>query len=152
MAKGDSTGFISFCLAVGYLGFAVSIRFGIRPTRAECRSGPRPCPWVACRHHLINEESDEGVIHLLPVAYSKNTHGGRSTVLRDADDVDLDSMFDHLEEHGSCALDFGPLTLSDVGKKICVTRERVRQHEVSAYRKINKNRRARRVLKKMLEE
>jgi len=21
-------------------------------TRAECADGPRPCPWVSCRHHL----------------------------------------------------------------------------------------------------
>src|SRR5262245_7942442 len=20
--------------------------------RSECRDGPRPCPWVACKHHL----------------------------------------------------------------------------------------------------
>ena len=24
-------------------------------TRAECKDGPRPCPWVSCRHHLLLE-------------------------------------------------------------------------------------------------
>lgn len=24
-------------------------------TRADCLDGPRPCPWVACRHHLLFE-------------------------------------------------------------------------------------------------
>jgi hypothetical protein len=25
----------------------------LRPrTRAECKDGPRPCPWIGCRHHL----------------------------------------------------------------------------------------------------
>ena len=24
-------------------------------TRGECVDGPRPCPWVSCRHHLATE-------------------------------------------------------------------------------------------------
>lgn len=24
-------------------------------TRGECKDGPRPCPWVSCRHHLLLE-------------------------------------------------------------------------------------------------
>lgn len=29
-------------------------------TRGECADGPRPCPWVSCRHHLaldVNEHT-----------------------------------------------------------------------------------------------
>lgn len=22
-------------------------------TRGECATGPRPCPWVSCKHHLL---------------------------------------------------------------------------------------------------
>lgn len=30
---------------------------GERPrTRAACVNGPRPCPWVSCRHHLEHED------------------------------------------------------------------------------------------------
>jgi hypothetical protein len=25
-------------------------------TRGDCIDGPRPCPWVDCRHHLLSEE------------------------------------------------------------------------------------------------
>lgn len=27
--------------------------------RAECEDGPRPCPHVTCRHHLVTEYGDE---------------------------------------------------------------------------------------------
>lgn len=27
-------------------------------TRGECKDGPRPCPWVGCRHHLWSDEHD----------------------------------------------------------------------------------------------
>ena len=29
-------------------------------TRGECVDGPRPCPWVSCRHHLAFEVSQAG--------------------------------------------------------------------------------------------
>jgi hypothetical protein len=27
-------------------------------TRGECKDGPRPCPWLSCRHHLYLDVSD----------------------------------------------------------------------------------------------
>jgi len=33
-------------------------------TRAECIDGPRPCPWVTCRHHLYLDVSERGWIKL----------------------------------------------------------------------------------------
>jgi hypothetical protein len=31
-----------------------------RPTnRSECKDGPRPCPWISCRHHLYLDVDDE---------------------------------------------------------------------------------------------
>lgn len=35
-------------------------------TRSECFDGPRPCPWVSCRHHLALEVRDGEVILMLP--------------------------------------------------------------------------------------
>lgn len=31
-------------------------------TRADCRDGLRPCPWVRCRHHLAVDVSQVGVL------------------------------------------------------------------------------------------
>lgn len=28
-------------------------------TRADCKDGARPCPWIGCRHHLLNDEHDD---------------------------------------------------------------------------------------------
>lgn len=33
-------------------------------TRGDCADGPRPCPWVACRHHLYLDVNDTGTIIL----------------------------------------------------------------------------------------
>ena len=36
-----------------------------RPTtRAECRNGPRPCPWIGCRYHLLIEVTPSGSLQL----------------------------------------------------------------------------------------
>jgi hypothetical protein len=33
----------------------------LRPkTRGDCANGPRPCPWVSCRHHLAIEVAPRG--------------------------------------------------------------------------------------------
>lgn len=29
-------------------------------TRGDCKDGPRPCPWVSCRHHLLLEIAKHG--------------------------------------------------------------------------------------------
>lgn len=31
-------------------------------TRGDCIGGPRPCPWVGCRHHLFLEVKENGNI------------------------------------------------------------------------------------------
>lgn len=149
----------SFYLILGYIGYAVAVDLGIRPTRAQCRSGPRPCAWLGCRHHIATDDTEFKAtgsygLQIIPVALLANkdkdpkrrkTKGGRdsSTALRDPEGVDYDALLDHLETHGSCALDIAeqeaPITLSEIGKKFCLTRERVRQHEMSALRKLQTN-------------
>lgn len=79
-------------------------------TRADCASGPRPCPWVSCRHHLYLDVGAGGSV--------KINHPGKEP--------------DELAE--SCALDVadrGDLTLEQVGDVMNLTRERVRQIELA---------------------
>ena len=88
----------------------------LRPrTRGECVDGVRPCPWLACRHHLA-----------IDVAFGR---------------VHVNHPLDDLEDLAhTCALDVvedcGPLTLAEVGEVIGVTRERVRQLEARALRRL----------------
>ena len=82
-----------------------------RPTtRAECSEEMRPCPWVACKHHLyldINPETGSIKINF----------------------PDLEPW----ELKNTCALDVaerGGITLEEVGEIMNLTRERIRQVEV----------------------
>jgi hypothetical protein len=85
-------------------------------TRAECAEGPRPCPFVSCKHHLYIDVSPRtGAIKL--------------------NFPDL-AVWDLGE---SCALDVadrGGTTLEDVGAIMNLTRERIRQVEVKALAKL----------------
>jgi hypothetical protein len=89
----------------------------LRPqTRAECREGPRPCPFVSCRYHLYLDVS-------------------RRTGSIKLNFPDLEVW----EMPVSCALDVaedGGATLEDVGAIMNVTRERIRQLEVSALERL----------------
>jgi hypothetical protein len=79
-------------------------------TRAECAEGMRPCPWVACKHHLyldINPETGSIKINF----------------------PDLEPW----ELPHTCALDVaeaGGHTLEQIGEITNLTRERVRQLEL----------------------
>ena len=81
-------------------------------TRADCENGPRPCPWVGCRHHLYLEVKESGTITL---------------TWPDRDPWEL--------EH-SCSLDLADqehgVTLEKVGEILNLTRERIRQLEARA--------------------
>jgi hypothetical protein len=79
-------------------------------TRAECRDAPRPCPWVACKHHLyldINPRTGSIKLNFPELEPWELAH--------------------------TCALDVaenGALTLEEIGVITNLTRERVRQVEV----------------------
>lgn len=85
-------------------------------TRADCKGGPRPCPYISCKHHLYVDVSPRtGAIKL--------------------NFPDLE-VWDLKE---SCALDIadhGGTTLEDVGAIMNLTRERIRQVEVKALAKL----------------
>lgn len=84
--------------------------------RSECAQGPRPCLFVACKHHLyldVNPETGSIKINF----------------------PDLEPW--ELEE--TCALDVaerGGVTLEEVGDILNLTRERVRQVEVAGLDKL----------------
>ncbi len=79
-------------------------------TRAECCEEARPCPWVACKHHLyLDVNPDTGSIKI--------------------NFPDLEPW----EMGETCALDVadrGGITLEEVGEIMNLTRERIRQVEV----------------------
>jgi hypothetical protein len=79
-------------------------------TRGECSQGERPCPWVACKHHLyLDINPRTGSIKL--------------------NFPDLEPW----ELTQTCALDVaeaGGRTLEEIGEITNLTRERVRQVEV----------------------
>jgi Sigma-70, region 4 len=89
-------------------------------TRAECRQDvgqdSRPCPWVACKHHLyldVNPETGSIKINF----------------------PDLEPW----ELKHTCALDVaerGGITLEEVGEIMNLTRERIRQVEVRGLLKL----------------
>jgi hypothetical protein len=85
-------------------------------TRAECKGGPRPCPFISCKHHLFVDVSPRtGAIKL------------------NFPDLEVWELSE------SCALDIadhGGTTLEDVGAIMNLTRERIRQVEVKALAKL----------------
>jgi hypothetical protein len=83
-------------------------------TRADCASGPRPCPWVTCRQHLYLDVRNDGVVKV-------NFPSGPDAML------------------ATCALDLaddGPRTLDQVSVLMGMSRERVRQIEEQALVKL----------------
>lgn len=95
-------------------------------TRADCIDGPRPCPWVGCKYHLLIDVKDKGGMVV-------NFDGGLRTIStrRAIDEEWMDSAVDRLEtmKH-TCALDVADLgehTLEEVGELYGLTRERIRQ-------------------------
>lgn len=88
-----------------------------RPSsRAECREEMRPCPWVACKHHLY--------LDINPATGSIKINF-----------PDLEPW----ELKHTCTLDVaerGGITLKEVGEIMNLTRERIRQVEVRGLRKL----------------
>lgn len=89
-------------------------------TRAACGDEPRPCPWVACKHHLYLDVNPET--------------GSIKINYPDREPWEL--------EH-SCALDVadtGSKTLDEIGEITNLTRERIRQVEMRGLIKLRTRR------------
>jgi hypothetical protein len=85
-------------------------------TRADCGAEARPCPWVACKHHLYLDINPET--------------GSIKINFPDREPWEL--------EH-TCALDVadtGSKTLDEIGEITNLTRERIRQVEVRGLLKL----------------
>lgn len=95
-------------------------------TRGECADVPRPCPHRTCRYHLLAGEKNSArdrVAEVVPKA--------------------------------SCALDLadeGGLTLEEIGERLGVTRERVRQIEETAMHKLTNTPERRAALSKINDD
>jgi len=84
--------------------------------RSDCVSGPRPCLFVACKHHLYLDVNPET--------------GSIKINFPDKDPWEMEE---------TCALDVaerGGTTLEEVGDILNLTRERVRQVEVAGLTKL----------------
>lgn len=94
-------------------------------TRGDCAAGPRPCPWVSCRHHLYLDVTKDQIRFPFP----------QLEVWELAETCSLD-----VAEHGGEARSgMGPgRLLEEVGAVMNITRERVRQLEVKAKKKMKK--------------
>lgn len=96
---------------------------GQRPaTRGDCAEGPRPCPYVSCRFHLLLDAMPNGHLKInFPQIFNSD------------DEPDLELMVE------TCALDVADrtgATLMEVADLMNVTRERVRQIEEKAIQKV----------------
>ncbi len=79
-------------------------------SRAECKDGPRPCPWVSCKHHLYLDVNPE-----------------TGSIKLNFPDLEVWEMKE------TCSLDVADrngITLEEVGEIMNLTRERLRQVEV----------------------
>lgn len=73
-------------------------------TRGDCLEGPRPCPYIECRHHMLVDLPDDDMV--------------------DGHTCSLDSAA------------LGPMILEEIAVVLGVTRERVRQIEDHAIKRL----------------
>jgi hypothetical protein len=103
-----------------------------RPLRhSDCADGPRPCPYISCRHHLAIDLTGSGQLdsHLMDGAL-------RPRASAEQVEAWTSEVAEKVAEMGdTCSLDVaarGPMTLSEVGQVYGMTREAIRLIEVRA--------------------
>lgn len=104
-------------------------------TRGDCRFGARPCPWLSCRYHLAMEVTSAGTVRL-PHPHASLAELEETCVL-DVAELGARQLHHH---RGPLGANSGGshhwTTLERIGLLLNVTRERVRQIEVRALRKV----------------
>lgn len=103
--------------------------------RGDCVGGPRPCPWISCRHHLARVDEGRLMTTVLDLPLLTGTVPGSADEAAWVDDVAeaLTGM-----STPSCALDVAEQnncdgeTLEAIGNALGVTRENIRQIQVRA--------------------
>jgi len=90
-----------------------------RPThRSQCKSGPRPCPWVSCRYHLYLDVRRDGIVKL-------------NFPDREPEEMTVSCSLDLAED--------GPRTLDQVATLMGMSRERARQIEEQAMTQVRRD-------------
>lgn len=97
------------------------------PDRDLCRDGPRPCPWIRCKHHLYVEVNSYGTIRLNFPAVPPDA---METLISTCSLDEADKAEAHREATGR------GMTLQRVADRMGMTLERARQIQGEALRKI----------------
>lgn len=116
---------------LGRLLYPPSQNVAMPRTRLECRTVPRPCPFVRCKYNLyLDVNPDTGSLKL-------------NYPDREPDEMEYSCALDMAERCG--------MTLEEVGIAINVTRERVRQIEDAAGQRLSRRPESKRLREEMME-
>lgn len=105
-------------------------------TRGECIDGPRPCPHVSCRYHLVVEVTPAGSVTVHGRLGATLTEKAKGGVVDDFVEQAAQVVAEY--QGDTCALDVadrGEATLETIAVAFHLTRERVRQVETKGMRR-----------------
>jgi hypothetical protein len=107
-------------------------------TRADCIDGPRPCPWVSCKYHLLLDVKSNGGLTFnvrRPGEHGVKTVGRRRMRGAEADALAERALERLCEMPTSCALDVadeGGATYERIGELLGLRKQSVRLIQIGA--------------------